>query len=131
MACWNKWTLPPHDLESEVGRAVAGEGARRPVGVAVATWMAAGLVAAIRTPLGPLAGDLRLADIGREDRLDEVGFELPLAGGDRPIRDVLMDGHRHPLLAARPTRRPAGRVCRTIVQSRAGGSSPRLSHRQP
>ncbi len=48
-----------------------------------------GLVAAIRTPLGPLAADVTLGDIERGDRLDEVGFELPLAGGDAPSGRVL------------------------------------------
>jgi exodeoxyribonuclease V beta subunit len=42
----------------------------------------AGLRAAIETPLGPLLGDLRLRDVRRSDRLDELTFELPLAGGD-------------------------------------------------
>jgi exodeoxyribonuclease V beta subunit len=28
--------------------------------------------------------DVRLRDIGRSDRLDEVGFEMPLVGGDDP-----------------------------------------------
>jgi exodeoxyribonuclease V beta subunit len=43
-----------------------------------------GLVAAIETPLGPIVGDARLRDVGRADRLDELGFELPLVGGDTP-----------------------------------------------
>ena len=43
------------------------------------------LVPALRTPLGPLAGGLRLADLPTTDRLDELDFELPLAGGDRPV----------------------------------------------
>ena len=34
------------------------------------------------TPLGPLCPGLTLADIGREDRLRELDFEFPLAGGD-------------------------------------------------
>ncbi|MFN8078870.1 MAG: UvrD-helicase domain-containing protein [Kineosporiaceae bacterium] len=44
--------------------------------------LAAGLELAIRTPLGPLAGGLTLADLPVRDRLCEVEFELPLAGGD-------------------------------------------------
>jgi exodeoxyribonuclease V beta subunit len=44
----------------------------------------AGLGAAIGTPLGPVLDGARLRDFGRADRLDELGFELPLAGGDRP-----------------------------------------------
>jgi exodeoxyribonuclease V beta subunit len=34
------------------------------------------------TPLGPLAGGLRLVDLGVRDRLCELDFEIPLAGGD-------------------------------------------------
>ena len=34
------------------------------------------------TPLGPLADDLTLADLGRPDRLCELDFELPMADGD-------------------------------------------------
>ena len=47
-----------------------------------------GLRAALETPLGPLAGDLRLADVARADRLDELAFELPLAGADTPHGEV-------------------------------------------
>ena len=38
----------------------------------------------IETPLGPVLSERRLRDVARGDRLDELGFELPLAGGDRP-----------------------------------------------
>ena len=51
--------------------------------------LAGALLTALETPLGPLAGDMRLRDIGRTDRLDEVTFELPLAGGDQPVGHVL------------------------------------------
>jgi exodeoxyribonuclease V beta subunit len=37
------------------------------------------------TPLGPLADDLTLADIGRADRLCELDFEFPMAEGDAPV----------------------------------------------
>ncbi len=43
-----------------------------------------GMRAAIETPLGSVLEGRRLRDFGREDRLDELVFELPLAGGDRP-----------------------------------------------
>src|SRR5690606_24752071 len=42
--------------------------------------LVAGVVASIRTPLGPDLGDRSLATIGRGDRLDELDFELHLAG---------------------------------------------------
>jgi exodeoxyribonuclease V beta subunit len=49
-----------------------------------------GLEAAIATPLGPLVGDRALCDVPRTDRLDELHFELPLAGGDEPTGAVTM-----------------------------------------
>jgi exodeoxyribonuclease V beta subunit len=50
-----------------------------------------GLAAAIETPLGPLAGELRLRDVARGDRLDELAFELPLVGGDDPTGRLALD----------------------------------------
>jgi exodeoxyribonuclease V beta subunit len=51
----------------------------------------AGLRAAIETPLGPVLGGGRLMDVGRGDRLDELEFELPLVGGDRPTGALTLD----------------------------------------
>jgi exodeoxyribonuclease V beta subunit len=48
-----------------------------------------GLEAAIGTPLG-LDG-LRLRDLTRADRLDELQFELPLVGGDTPTSQLALD----------------------------------------
>jgi exodeoxyribonuclease V beta subunit len=59
--------------------------------------LAAALLPAARTPLGPLAGGLRLADIATHDRLAELDFELPLAGGDTPGAPVAL-GALAPLL---------------------------------
>ncbi|WP_028047542.1 UvrD-helicase domain-containing protein [Cellulomonas sp. URHE0023] len=57
--------------------------------------LADALLPALRTPLGPLAGGLPLAGIAGPDRLAELDFELPLAGGDtrggtssRTVREV-------------------------------------------
>lgn len=47
----------------------------------------AGLRAAITTPLGPFAADARLADVPWSQRLNELSFELPLAGGHEPRAD--------------------------------------------
>ncbi|MET4430751.1 exodeoxyribonuclease V beta subunit [Mycolicibacterium sp. 624] len=44
--------------------------------------LAEALVPLHDTPLGPLAGDLTLREIGLPDRLREMNFEIPLAGGD-------------------------------------------------
>jgi exodeoxyribonuclease V beta subunit len=78
------------DLTAEVTAAIAAERARRSIGVGDTGTLAAGLVAAISTPLGPLASGRRLHDVGRGDRVDELGFELPLAGGDRPAGEIIM-----------------------------------------
>ncbi len=43
-----------------------------------------GLLPAISTPLGPLAGGRSLRDLPPTDQLRELDFELPLAGGDAP-----------------------------------------------
>jgi len=51
--------------------------------------LATGLEAAIETPLGPLVGGMRLRDLGRRDRLNELRFELPLSGGDKPVGDAV------------------------------------------
>jgi exodeoxyribonuclease V beta subunit len=68
------------DLEAELhGHVATG---RRPAGVEEPAVVVAGLAAALRTPLGPLLGNRRLCDVRRADRLDELDFELPLAGGD-------------------------------------------------
>jgi len=47
--------------------------------------LAAAMVPLHDTPLGSLAADMTLRQIGFEDRLQELDFELPLAGGDLPV----------------------------------------------
>ncbi|WP_298755024.1 3'-5' exonuclease, partial [uncultured Nocardioides sp.] len=70
------------DLEAEL-RARVGEELRWwPVDVDPDA-LAAALVPLHHTPLGPLAGDRTLAQVPLRDRLRELDFELPLAGGDR------------------------------------------------
>jgi exodeoxyribonuclease V beta subunit len=72
------------DLEAELGRCIDEVRARRAIEIGDSATVAAGLCAALRTPLGPVLGGMRLCDVTRADRLDELGFELPLAGGDEP-----------------------------------------------
>jgi len=50
--------------------------------------LSAALVGVLRTPLGPLAAGLSLAELPDRDRLAELDFELPLAGGDTPTSRV-------------------------------------------
>jgi len=75
------------DLAGELRTVAAGVLARTPAEIS-AEALSDGLLPAMQTPLGPLAGDRRLCDISRSDRLAELSFELPLAGGDQPITEV-------------------------------------------
>jgi exodeoxyribonuclease V beta subunit len=52
-----------------------------PVDVTAAD-LAAAMLPLHETSLGPLAGELTLQQIGLQDRLRELNFEIPLAGGD-------------------------------------------------
>ncbi len=62
---------------------VAGTGRAALIGAPPAE-VAAGLALVLQTPLGGELGATALAQVQRRDRLDELSFELPLAGGDEP-----------------------------------------------
>jgi exodeoxyribonuclease V beta subunit len=79
------------DLVVELTASVAGVQARRPFEIGDTAAAVAGLRAAIETPLGPLVGGLRLRDLTRADRLDELAFEFPLVGGDEPTAQLTLD----------------------------------------
>ena len=72
------------DLETELWASLEQTASREAVEVGDRSLVVAGLAAAVETPLGPVVADMRLRDIGRRDRVDELGFELPLCGGDTP-----------------------------------------------
>jgi exodeoxyribonuclease V beta subunit len=72
------------DLRFELRARIAQTRARRAVDVGDPELVADGLAAMIATPLGDVVGGMALRDVARVDRLDELGFELPLAGGDAP-----------------------------------------------
>lgn len=73
----------PHAAELELElRAAAAEQLRWWPVPATAEDIARGLVPLHDTPLGPVAADLTLRDIGLPDRLCELDFEFPLAGGE-------------------------------------------------
>ncbi len=59
--------------------------------------LAAALLPVLSTPLGSIGGHLALREVSTRDRLTELTFELPLAGGDRPVADVEV-GQLAPLL---------------------------------
>src|SRR6516164_4764136 len=72
------------DLAAEVGAALDREVTWRNVDLGNRDDVVAGLCTAIEGPLGSKACGMRLRDIGRRDRIDELGFELPIVGGDTP-----------------------------------------------
>jgi exodeoxyribonuclease V beta subunit len=92
------------DLAAELTGQVAAAQARRSVDVGDPAQVVGGLRAALETPLGDLLDGRAMRDFARADRLDELAFELPLAGGDAPsgrlelsaIADVLR-AHGDPL----------------------------------
>ena len=85
------------DLTAELRQAGAAVLARLPAGGFTAEHLAEALRPVFATPLGPLAGGRTLGDIGRGDQLAELGFELPLAGGE-VTRAELTLGDLVPLL---------------------------------
>ena len=76
------------DLDGALADALGRETARRNVDVGDPTAVVSGLRAALESPLGGPLGELRLRDITRAHRLDELGFELPLVGGDHPLASL-------------------------------------------
>ncbi len=72
------------DLDAELAEHVSAAQARRALDLGEPDRVVHGLRAAIETPLGSLLDGVRLRDVSRADRLDELEFELPLAGGDEP-----------------------------------------------
>jgi exodeoxyribonuclease V beta subunit len=78
--------------EDAVRAVVAAQVARFAPGLDVSA-LALGLLASLATPMGPLADGTALRDVPKLDRLPELDFELPLAGGDEPssARVVLSD----------------------------------------
>jgi exodeoxyribonuclease V beta subunit len=89
--------LTAADLRAELLRGVHAELDRHPTPAVDPDALADALVPVARTPLGPLASGRSLADVAPRDRLAELDFELPLAGGDAPGADVRL-GDLVPLL---------------------------------
>jgi exodeoxyribonuclease V beta subunit len=72
------------DLGAELRARIAQVRSVRAVDIGDPGLVAEGLEQMICTPLGDVVGGIALRQVGRADRLDELGFELPLAGGDAP-----------------------------------------------
>lgn len=81
------------DLDAELEQRCLRAGSERVAQVGPRR-LAAVLATVMRTPLGPLVDDLRLADVAVTDRLAELEFELPLAGGDGRAGTSLTPGQQ-------------------------------------
>ena len=80
---------PSHpELLAALTERVRVEQSRLGGSTAPAEELAAALLPSLVTPLGWLTAGRALRDIAAVDRLTEVDFELPLAGGDTPHADV-------------------------------------------
>ena len=90
------------DLDAELALNLEAAQARRRVEIGDAEATVAGLRAALETPLGPAVAGVRLRDVARNDRLDELDFELPLVGGDDPAGPALTLGVIADVLRAHP-----------------------------
>ncbi|MHB8689678.1 MAG: UvrD-helicase domain-containing protein [Solirubrobacteraceae bacterium] len=71
-------------IDLELERSITAISGFRAVEIGEVSVLRDGLHGVLETPLGPVFGDARLCDVSRGDRLDELAFELPLAGGDDP-----------------------------------------------
>src|SRR4029077_13759690 len=69
------------DLAAELGAQIREHSVWWPADVEASEWSAA-MVPMHDTPLGPLADGVTLRQIGLRDRMREMDFEFPLAGGD-------------------------------------------------
>jgi exodeoxyribonuclease V beta subunit len=72
------------DVAAGVRSALDRELAWRNVNLGDTDAVVAGVCASLECRLGPMVDDVRLCDITRADRLDELTFEIPLVGGDTP-----------------------------------------------
>ena len=113
------------DLDAELARALTAARSRGPLELGEAAELVGGLRAAIETPLGPLLDGRRLRDIPRRDRLDELEFELPLAGGDSPTGQLTLRAIARALEAHLPPGDPmapyAGRLEDPALRSQVRG----------
>ena len=85
------------DLLAALRQACTVTLAQGPTAEMTADALATAMLPAFRTPLGPLADERRLSDISQSDRLTELSFEYPLAGGDTTTAEVTL-GMVGPLL---------------------------------
>jgi exodeoxyribonuclease V beta subunit len=112
------------DLAAELEAQIRVHSAWWPVDVPAAE-LAAAMVPMHDTPLGPLADGLTLRQIGQRDRLRELDFEFPLAGGD--LRDAAPDIRLADvgvlLRSHLPVRDPLASYADRLISDTLGGQS--------
>ncbi|HTT27127.1 MAG TPA: UvrD-helicase domain-containing protein [Solirubrobacteraceae bacterium] len=94
------------DLDAELAARMAEAGVRRSLDLGDPGRVVEGLRAAIETPLGRVVDGIRLRDVARADRLNELEFELPLAGGDSPSGRLTLEAIARTLLEYLPAGDP-------------------------
>ncbi len=109
------------DLAAEVGAALVEAVARHNVDLGDLGDVVSGVCAAVETPLGPLAGGVRLRDVARCDRLDELSFEIPLVGGDTPGGRLHVEAVADLLEAHLPEGDPVGAYAPRLRDPSLGG----------
>lgn len=72
-------------LADEVDRGIADVARWWSTDVGDLQQLSTALQAALQTPLGADVANISLADLPRRDRIDEMGFEFALAGGEHPV----------------------------------------------
>ncbi len=78
------------DLSAELQARVTEQLSYRPMAGVAVSELSAALLPSLETPLGDVGLGRTLRDIAPRDRLAELDFELPLAGGDEPHADVVL-----------------------------------------
>ena len=109
------------DLASEVGAALDREVVWRNVDLGSKEAVVSGLCSAIGCPLGPMVDGVRLGDIARRDRLDELTFEIPLVGGDDPGASLHLGAVADLLELQLPADDPVARYAEQLRDPALGG----------
>ncbi len=113
------------DLAAELAERIREHERWWPVAVS-ATDLAGSLLPLHDTPLGPLADGRTLRQIPRRDRLCELEFEIPLAGGDllrAEIADIRLADVGHLLREHLPEEDPVCRYANRLTGPGLGGQS--------
>ncbi len=109
------------DLPAEVTGNLEEELAWHRVDLGDSDAVVSGLCAAVASPLGALVDDVRLRDVARRDRLDELAFEIPLVGGDDPASTLRVDAVADVLEDHLPADDPVARYADRLRDPALGG----------